>query len=84
MLCLVATAKMLLRPDKFADQNPAFVADQRRIDVLVCFGRLVDRMNVHPAFVRERALANERLAVSPLQIGGLVDIPAEFGQMLQR
>ncbi len=69
---------------QLADQNPSFVANQRRVDVLVGLGRFVDCVNMHAAFVCESALAHERLAVSPLQVRRFIDVATQFGQVRQR
>lgn len=69
---------------QFADEDPAFISDQSRIDMFVGLGGFVDRVDVHAAFVREGTLADERLVATPLQVGGFVDEPAQFGELRER
>ena len=68
---------------QFADQNPAFVADRFRVDVLVAGGELADGVRVHAALVGEGAGADERLAGAEVHVGDLVDVARQFGEPRQ-
>ena len=60
------------------------VADALGGDVLVGAGVFLHRVDVHAALVGEGAAADIRLAGHEIQVGGLVDVPADFGEALQR
>ncbi len=51
-------------------------------DVFVTVGDPGDGVNVHAAFVRERALADERLIATVIHVGHVVDIARKFRQPL--
>ena len=63
---------------KLADEDAAFVADDRRVDVLVARRVLRHRVRVHPALVRERALSHERLVVAEVHVREFVGVPRHF------
>ena len=80
----------LLRPDpgvrlaaELADDEPALVADRRRVDVLVAPLDLRDRRAVDAALVGERRPADVRLVVVRVLVGDLRDRPAELRQALE-
>ena len=68
---------------KIAQQHALPVADHFRLDVLVGGRILQHRAHVHAAFVREGAVADERLIVAHRQIGQLGDEARDGGQGLQ-
>ena len=68
-------------PGQLADQDPALVADRRRVDVLVAGGVLADAVDVHPPLVGEGAGADERLAGPEVHVGRLVDVARDLGQV---
>ena len=69
---------------ELADQNPPLVADKLRVHVLVAAGGPGDGMHVHPTLVGKRALTDERLIVTMIQVGRLINKPRQLGQVCQR
>ena len=59
---------------QLADQDTAFVADRRRVDVLVAGGVAGDTVGVHASLVRESARADERLSGAKIHVGRFINV----------
>ena len=68
---------------KLADQNPPLVADELWVHVLVGARRSGDGMDMHPPFVREGAVAHERLIGTEIDVGRFVDEARQLCQVFQ-
>ena len=62
---------------QLADGHVALVADQDRIEVLICGGVVQDRRRVHAALVGERVVADVGRPLIRRQVGHLGDVVAE-------
>ncbi len=69
---------------QLADQDPPAVAHQRRVHVFVGLDVAADGVDVHAALVGEGRRADERLVLAEVEVGHLVDEPADLRQVLQR
>ena len=75
-------AMMFDRPDSSLTRIRRSLPTSLGSDVLVACGDARDGMDVHPAFVGERAGADERLVGAKVHVGRFVDEPRQLGQML--
>ena len=82
-LCLRGQGDDVRAAGQLADQNPPFVADPLRIDVLVAGRGPRHGVHVHAALVGERTLADKRLLVAEVQVGRLVHEARQLGQLFQ-
>ena len=71
-------------PGEIADENVSFVADERRIHVLVAGCEFLHSVDVRAALVRKRGRAHPRQARIVAQVGNLVHERRKFFQLRQR